>query len=70
MLNDLLYVTGVLLWLYILVLKLVALYIMVVYDVFNDISTDVYGIYVYYQDIEHLYSYLMSINSYYIPKCP
>ena len=38
--NDILhdlYVTGVLLWLYILVLKLILLYIMVVYDVLNDI---------------------------------
>ena len=34
---------------------------MVVYDVLNDIWTDVYGIYVYYQDIEHVYQYLISI---------
>ena len=62
--NDILhdlYVTGVLLWLYILVLKLISLYIMVVYDVLNDIWTDVYGIYVYYQDIEHVYQYLISV---------
>ena len=62
--NDILhdlYVTGVLLWLYILVLKLILLYIMVVYDVLNDIWTDVYGIYVYYQDIKHVYQYLISV---------
>ena len=38
--NDILhdlYVTGVLLWLYIIVLKLISLYIMVVYDVLSDI---------------------------------
>ena len=35
--------------------------IMVVYDVLNDIWTDVYGIYVYYQDIKHVYQYLISI---------
>ena len=60
-LNDI-YVTRVLLWLYIWVLKLVSLYIMIVYDVLNDIWNDVYGIYVYYQDIQHLYPYLMCIK--------
>ena len=34
---------------------------MVVYDVLNDIWTDVYGIYAYYQDIEHVYQYLISV---------
>ena len=34
---------------------------MVVYDVLNDIWTDVYGIYVYYQDIKHVYQYLISV---------
>ena len=39
---------------------------MIVYNVLNDICNDGYDIYVYYQDIEHLYSYLMSIDWYYI----
>ena len=40
---------------------------MIIYDVLNDIWNDGYDIYVYYQDIEHVYQYLMSINWYYIP---
>ena len=65
-LNDI-YVTRVLLWLYIWVLKLVSLYIMIVYDVLNDTWNAGNDIYVYYQDIDYLYQYLMSINCYYIP---
>ena len=34
---------------------------MIVYNVLNDICNDGYDIYVYYQDIEHLYSYLMFV---------
>ena len=43
---------------------------MILYNVLNDICNDGYDIYVYYQDIEHLYSYLMSINWYCISKRP
>ena len=35
---------------------------MIVYNVLNDICNDGYDIYVYNQDIEHLYQYLMSIK--------
>ena len=37
-----------------------------IYDALNDIWNNGYDIYVYQQDIEHLYSYLMSIDWYYI----
>ena len=65
-LNDI-YITRVLLRLYIWVLKLVSLYIMIVYDVLNDTWNAGNDINVYYQDIDYLYQYLMSINWYYIP---
>ena len=46
---------------------MVLLYIMIVYDVLNDTWNAGNDIYVYYQDIDYLYQYLMSINCYYIP---
>ena len=34
---------------------------MIVYNVLNDICNDGYDIYVYYQDIKHVYQYLISV---------